>query len=45
MPKGLRDEQGNLLGTNLENARDFALDGRDALLVACSFIYYTRPAS
>ena len=42
VPKGLKDERGNLLGTNLDNARDFVLDARDALLVACSFVYYTR---
>ena len=36
-------EQGNLLGTNLENARDFAIDARDALWVVCSFVYYTAP--
>ena len=33
VPKGLKDAQGNLLGTNLENARDFATDARDALVV------------
>ena len=42
VPKGLKDGQGNLLGSNLENSRDFLLDARDALLVACSFIFYTR---
>ena len=42
VPTGLKDENGNLLGTNLENARDFLLDASDALLVACSFVYYTR---
>ena len=40
VPKGLNDEQGNLLGTNLENARDFGLDARDALHVVCSFLSY-----
>ena len=39
VPKGLKDAQGNLLGTNLENARDFATDARDALLVVCSFVW------
>ena len=42
VPKGLTDANGQLLGTNLENARDFARDAADALLVVCSFIYYTR---
>ena len=36
-------DAGNLLGTNLENARDFMLDASDALLVCCSMIYSTRP--
>ena len=40
VPKGLTDESGNLLGTNLENARDFARDAADALLVVCSFLTY-----
>lgn len=43
VPKGLTDESGNLLGTNLENARDFALDARDALIVVCSFIFSNAP--
>jgi hypothetical protein len=39
----LKDGNGNLLGSNLvENSRDFLLDARDALVVACSFIFYTR---
>ena len=42
VPKGLKDANGNLLGSNLENARDFLLDALDALVVACSFIFYTR---
>ena len=42
VPKGLKDGNGSLLGSNLENARDFLLDARDALVVACSFIFYTR---
>lgn len=45
VPRGLKDESGNLLGSNLENARDFLLDATDALLVACTFIYYRRPPS
>lgn len=45
VPKGLKDENGNLLGSNLENAREFLLDATDALIVVCSFIYYTRPAA
>ena len=40
--RSLKDGQGNLLGSNLENSRDFLLDARDALVVACSFIFYTR---
>jgi hypothetical protein len=30
------------VGSNLENLRDFLLEARDALVVACSFIFYTR---
>lgn len=45
VPKGLTDERGNLLGTNLENAREFALDARDALIVVCSFICAGAPES
>jgi hypothetical protein len=40
VPKGLKDESGNLLGTNLDNARDFLADACDALLVVCSFLSY-----
>ena len=39
VPKGLKDGNGSLLGSNLENARDFLLDARDALVVACSLSY------
>ena len=42
VPKGLTDANGNLLGTNLENARDFMLDATDALVVSASFVYYHR---
>lgn len=42
VPKGLKDGNGNLLGSSLENSRDFLLDARDALVVVCSFIFYTR---
>ena len=45
VPQGLTDAQGNLLGTNLENARDFALDARDALVVVCSFIFMDMAAA
>jgi len=39
----LKDGNGNRLGSNLvENSRDFLLDARDALVVACSLIFYTR---
>lgn len=39
VPKGLRDDAGRLLGSSLENARDFLLDAKDALIVCCSFIH------
>jgi hypothetical protein len=39
VPKGLKDEGGRLLGSSLENARDFLLDAKDALTVCCSFIH------
>ena len=39
VPTGLTDANGQLLGTNLGNARDFLADARDALLVCCSFAY------
>lgn len=42
VPKGLKDENGNLLGSNLENAREFLLDANDALVVVCSFITYAE---
>ena len=44
VPKGLKDANGNLLGSNLENSRDFLLDARDALVVACTFVFYTAGA-
>ena len=37
------DAQGNLLGSNLENARDFLLDAADALVVVCSLVYAGGP--